>query len=486
MDRLDRVRMPSLKSGGVGARELAKLGKAVACDEHEIRLVLELCAAVGVIEEGFDGWELSEDAEQWRSLPPAERIGALVRAWWDLPFAPSESRDADGKSVAALTARVCQGCRVARQNLLLTIADLGPGRAAARGQLAARAMWRRPFVHVLAQDEDHAFDSIFTEAATLGVLAAGALTPLGSALIAGDEASVRDLLAAALPASNDSALFGADLTVVVTGAPAAAVSRLLDASADRESRGGATVWRFTQASIRRALDEGHTAHGLEEALAGIATGQLPQALRYLIGDVGRRHGNLTVGAAVSVVRSEDEALLKQAVGDRALRKLGLRLIAPTVLGADADPATVLTALRGAGYLPMPEGGATAPSREQPRAFPARSRAARPAPARSDPHELATRLLAPPAAKATSASRTELALSGANRALSASEIRMLAHAVDSSSSVAIAYRSSSGNTTRRVISAPELDGDVILAWCELRADERWFRVERIQAVFPAGA
>jgi len=500
VDGLARTGLSALKSGGVGARELGRLAKSLGCEDGELRLALELCAAVGLVGNSGGQWRLSVEAERWRSMPPADRVSALLASWWQLPFTACESRDADGKTVPALKARACRSCAGARSILLKSFADVDG--AADLSEVAGLALWGRPFVHVLAQDANDPFATIFAEATTLGVIAVGALTPLGRALIANDSAALRELLADALPKPNDRALFGADLTVVVTGAPTAEVSRLLDAAADRESRGGATVWRFTPGSIRRGLDEGHDPTGLEAALADIATGALPQALRYLIADIGRRHGSLRVSPAVSVVRSDDETLLQQAVADKALRKLGLRLLAPTVLAADADADAVLAQLRDAGYLPMPDDGrlcrdatdgpATADVGRvasldawRQRKAPAPTRDAQPpVQADADPAELAALLLAHPTGPATT-SKTEALLAGRCRSLSATEIRMLAHALDQRGSVDIDYRAQSGSRTRRTISRPELTGDTILAWCGLRQDERWFRLNRIQAVLPSG-
>jgi len=494
LDRLARTSLPALKSGGVGARELAKLGKAMGGEEAEIRLVLELCAAVDVIEIEAGRWQLSSQAESWRSSQPADRVAAMLIAWWNLPSAATRSRDRDGKTTPALAAARCVGCLLARQNLFHCMAELGEHQAGDPSELARRALWLRPFVHVLSQDARQPFGSVFTEANTLGVVALGALTELGRALVTGQQEGVRKLLVDALPAANDRALFGPDLTVVVTGAPTWEVSRLLDAAADRESRGGATVWRFTPGSIRRALDEGSSAASLEDGLAAIATGELPQSLRYLIGDVGRRHGGLKVASVVSIVRSDDEALLRQVAADRALRKLGLRLLAPTVLGADVDGDTVLATLRTAGYLPVPDADSTTAGPSQPgqvktwleteRLAPVvqlRPRTNRQIQARVDPDTLAARLLAQPIGQSVASSPTERQLSAAARRLSASEIQILVHAVEHGTPVVIDYQSQSGNMTHREITPRELSGSTILAWCGFRGDERWFRVDRIHSV-----
>ncbi|MEO8889412.1 MAG: hypothetical protein ABI301_01325, partial [Jatrophihabitantaceae bacterium] len=199
VDRLARSALATLKSGGVGARELAKLAKALGCTDTEVRLGLELLAASGVIERRDGLYGLSEQAEQWRSGLPADRVAALLASWWRLPYAATHSRDGDGKVRPALKPDACVACLIARQNLLETMAELAPSGSAPPGQLAARALWRRPFVHVLVDDRDVPFGSTLAEATMLGVVASGALTPLGRALIAGQGGTVHDLLTAMLP-----------------------------------------------------------------------------------------------------------------------------------------------------------------------------------------------------------------------------------------------------------------------------------------------
>jgi hypothetical protein len=73
------------------------------------------------------------------------------------------------------------------------------------------------------------------------------------------------------------------------------------------------------------------------------------------------------------VRSEDEALLAEALGDRRLAVLSLRRLAPTVLATPHHVARVLGALREAGYAPVPEdaSGAVVLTRPKARRAPAR-------------------------------------------------------------------------------------------------------------------
>jgi hypothetical protein len=67
--------------------------------------------------------------------------------------------------------------------------------------------------------------------------------------------------------------------------------------ADVESTGAATTYRFTENSIRRALDQGQSANDIIEFLAALSKTPLPQPLTYLIEDVARKHGVLRVGVA---------------------------------------------------------------------------------------------------------------------------------------------------------------------------------------------
>src|SRR5439155_21948492 len=143
----------------------------------------------------------------------------------------------------------------------------------------------------------------------------------------------------------------ADLTAVVGGTPAAELAALLDAAADIETRRTAYVWRFSPASVRRALDTGHTATTLLADLKAVATGTLPQPLECLITDVARRHGTVRASTVACCLRSDDTALLAEIAADRRLRTLGLRQLAPTVLAADTDLSDTLAALRKAGYAP---------------------------------------------------------------------------------------------------------------------------------------
>ncbi|MCF4138961.1 helicase-associated domain-containing protein [Streptomyces sp. Tue 6430] len=196
-------------------------------------------------------------------------------------------------------------------------------------------------------------------AADTAAAADAAVTPLAPAPLpaaeqaAASAAAVR-LLAPLLPEPLDHVLLQADLTAVAPGPLHRPLADMLGVLADVESKGGATVYRFTPGSVRRALDAGRTASDLHAFLAEHSRTPVPQPLAYLIDDVARRHGHLRVGAASAYVRCDDDAMLNEILADKRADALRLRRLAPTVLAAEAAPAALLDGLRAMGFAPAAE------------------------------------------------------------------------------------------------------------------------------------
>jgi hypothetical protein len=459
-----------LKSGGVGARELKRLAKSAGCGESRVRLWLELGYAAGLL--GIaEARVLPTDAyDKWCAAGPAGQLQPLLRAWSRLPAAPllPEPGPALVRDAAGLDA-----CDL-RTALLEALAELPDGQGATDG-LADVLGWRSP---LLADPDTPLLDALWQEARLIGAVAHGALTPLGRALVDADA----DLDGAAhelLPPPVSEALFQNDLTVVVPGAPAAALAGLLDDAATRESRGGATTWRFSAASVRAALDAGRTPEALLAALRCAAVGgALPQVLEYLVADVARQHGRLRVREVGCVLHADDPALVAEVAGARALRPLGLTVLAPTVLASAQPLAETLAALRSAGYAPIGEdtSGTAVVERPVRRRAPAPRRPA-PRPTTVKPAEVAAHLLAPPV---SALYRVQVAAPQ----LGDGEQRLLADAVDGGVAVTIGYTDAQGGVSRRVIEPLDLDGLMLSAWCRLRDDERMFLLDRIDSVTPA--
>ena len=362
------------KSGGLAIREIKRLAKAAGAGEPYTRLLLDLVLAADLIAltrtpSGITALPTSA-YDDWLTRPPGERLAPVLTAWSALWAVPTHTPF--GETPTALVRGQDRYAPALRYALLAALAEVPPGAGAPlpplpaereqrdgeqRSQLSALlrvASWHRPLA-LLDQPmtEDRAAHTLH-EAAFLGLVAHGTLTPLGRALLA-DPRTVDEQLRDLLPPLLDQAHFQADLTAVVPGRPAAGLAALLASSADRESEGHAVTWRFTPTSVRRALDTGRTAATLlDDLTAASATGALPQPLSYLIQDTARAHGRMRVLPAASCIRSDDEALVRELAAHRALRSLELRTVAPTVLVSGRPPSATLEALREAGYAPTLE------------------------------------------------------------------------------------------------------------------------------------
>ncbi|MGW2525349.1 helicase-associated domain-containing protein [Streptomyces sp. NPDC001617] len=498
-----------LKSGGIGARELARIGKAAQADDAVVRLALETAYAAGLLGQDGDRVAPTDAYDTWAQQEPPDQFAVLLQAWRDLPLTPTQARDGDNKTLPALAGvPPCNGCVQARHGLLDAAAQLPAGQGTTvTSDLGPLITWHRPLSHS-SPPNGTPCAIVIREAEILGVLARGALSAFGIHLRVGDTEELGIECRRLLPAATATARIGADLTAVVTGAPSARLASLLDSVADRETGGTASVWRFSAGSIRRALDAGRVPDAIAADLAAIATGPLPQPLSYLITDTARGHGRVRAAPAACVIHGDEPALLAELAAHRKLAKLGLRQLAPTVLVSRSPLDTTVAALRAEGYAPVAETADGTVRIEKSR--PQRAAAPVPAPRRTsargngrivaagvakaaaaaDPGILAAQLLkAPPTPPepapfdggAAFATDTEEIVSGWAKHLPYSDVRQLAHAIDTGEPITVEYVAASGNRTMRTLSRLMLDPPYLEAWCHLRDDERVFTLSRIHSV-----
>ncbi|WP_030380131.1 MULTISPECIES: helicase-associated domain-containing protein [unclassified Streptomyces] len=378
-----------LRAGGLSVRDLKRTAVTLDVSEPVAAFWLELAYAAGLLAsdgEADERYAPTPAYDDWLRLPAAERWTLLVTAWLSATRTAGlvGGRDAKDRSLAALGPGLDRSVAPeVRQRVLALLAGLPVGAAPDPDSLLARLAWERPSRGDRAGADDlraRLARWTLTEAEQLGVTGRGALSAHGRALLA-PAGSVADagasgersaaaagtpaersaaaagaarLLAPLLPEPLDHVLLQADLTAVAPGPLQRPLADVLGVLADVESKGGATVYRFTPASVRRALDAGRTASDLHAFLAEHSRTPVPQPLAYLIDDVARRHGQLRVGAASAYVRCDDDALLREILADKRSAGLRLRALAPTVLASAVDPAALLEGLRAMGYAPAAE------------------------------------------------------------------------------------------------------------------------------------
>lgn len=409
----------TLRTGGVGMRELRRLtvargaaAKPGDADVGETGWLLELAAAAGLIDLDVDSdrWAASRLARRWLQAPRHRRHQLLVSAWLLAPRSPLLVRGPHptARPAPALTAERQRGDATTLRMRLLVAAgrltgeasadssgssgsssdgaaekppqlyalrlpdDAEPAADALTGPLLERLAWEAP---VPTDRVSGVLPPMVREAERLGLLAAGALSSFGRALLDGlaadaapddpgalarGAAALADRLAESLPPLVEQVHLQSDLTAVPLGAPTPELAARLDQLAEKETRGGAPTYRFTAASLQRGLSAGWTAADIRAFLAAHATAEPPSSLTTLIDDAARTWRGVRIGAAASwLLESDPEA--RQALLDHPdLRRLGLRPLTEEVLVCDASPAELSRALKGVGVAAVDDDAPAAP------------------------------------------------------------------------------------------------------------------------------
>lgn len=491
-----------LKAGGMGIREVRRAAKAIDRPETEAAQLVELASVAGLARADFGADRALPTAayDEWLALETPARWALLATAWLDaeLHLSLAGAIGPKAKPIAPLLYRAPERDASRRRRLVLDVVGLVPaGEAAAPAAVRDQIEWESPSAWAGGPAAPPTLIAwTLAEAEMLGVCALGALSTAGRALIAGRPEEAAEILARMVPPAVDQFVIQADLTAVIAGEPAPAVRADLDLMADVESKGAATVYRFSEQSLRRAFDSGRTAADVLGFLEGRATRGVPQPLVYLVNDMGRRFGNVRVGAVTTYVRSDDPALLAEVLQARTTAKLRLRSIAPTVLVSDADAATVTSTLQAAGYLPAREsaGGGLLLSRPATHRLPANRfpaptpapapdlaavvAALRRAPVAADPHPLAPAPtpMAPPQPSLLDPPRPTAIVKGTY------EIALLVEqACDEFWLLRLSYLGSNGRGTELTVEPTEVEGRRLYANCFPRGNEKEFVIDRIEWV-----
>lgn len=359
-----------LRAGGLSVRELKRAANALDVSEPIAAFWIELAYGAGLL--ATDGatderYAPTPASDEWLDLSAEDRWTHLATAWLAATRTPGlvGGQDAKGRALSALGPELDRSAAPdVRRRVLALLAELPPGTAPDAGTLLRRLRWERPLrgggtPSATGPTEGTDLRSrlalwTLNEAELLGITGRGALSAQARALLDEGPDAAAARLAPLIPEPLDHVLLQADLTAVAPGPLERPLAETLSVLADVESKGGATVYRFTPGSVRRALDAGQAAADLHAFLAAHSRTPVPQPLSYLIDDVARRHGHLRIGSASAYVRCDDEAVLNEILADRRSTGLRLRRLAPTVLASQSDPGSLLEALRDMGYAPAAE------------------------------------------------------------------------------------------------------------------------------------
>ncbi|WP_311215060.1 MULTISPECIES: helicase-associated domain-containing protein [unclassified Arthrobacter] len=363
--------LATLRSGGVGVRELRRLAESIRMGVHETAVLLELCAMAGLLRLDVDSstW-IQPPSLEWLNLPRQEQWLWLVNAWLASERAPSlvgqpltgpassaSHQGAAGTTINALSAEAQRpDAPVVRRRVLEILHELTAEAAAPDGKapvldaraVLQRAEWSQPR---MSRRFSSLVRGILEEATLLGLMGSGALTQLGAAIADAQPEQAMTILGEHLPAAVNHILLQADLTAVAPGYLAPELSETLLLMADAEGQGPASIYRFSAATIRRALDAGQDAESLLAFLREHSATEVPQPLAYLVQDTASRHGRLRIGTSASFIQSDDETAITDLLREARTSALSLVRIAPTVLTSSASPRETARVLRELGLSP---------------------------------------------------------------------------------------------------------------------------------------
>ena len=482
----------ALRSGGVGVRDLKSAAGHLHVDEPTAALLVEVAAAasllaLGTDEDGDQAWLPTDAYDRWCAQPVEDRWVTLAAAWLATSRLPGlvGTRDRAGKTRNALAPEMSSIFSAETRRMALEVlAGLPPDEVLAAGtgvpSVARRVAWLRPRRPGSRADQ---VGWAMAEAAHLGLTGLNGLSTAGRALLADDGSAVA-ALAPLLPQPVDHVLIQADLTAVAPGPLEAALARRLQLVADIESRGGATVYRFTPGSVRRALDVGWSAAEVHDFVASISRTDVPQPLSYLIEDSARTFGTLRVGHAEAFIRADDETALSELLHQPGAETLGLRRIAPTVLVSSTPLDVLLPRLRDLGASPVVE------------AMDGTVRVARPDQRRARTPKEPRGLHLRAARETAHVSQVVTAIRAGDRVASSrpadpdarltpsGSLAALRDAVEAGTTVLIGYVDNQGASTERVVDPVKVEGGWLTAYDHRSDDTRTFAVHRITAVRPA--
>jgi Helicase conserved C-terminal domain len=471
---------PMLRSGGLGVRDVRRTARLLELDEAAVALLAEVTVAAGLItwtDEGAGAplWLPTVAADSWLAAPPQRRWARLALAWLELPRLPglASTRDDRDRPLAVLSDELrAPRAPAQRRRILEVIAELPAGRGVQRTEdLAAVLSWRTPRQDSRRRDE--VVGRTVQEATTLGVLALGAASSPGRALLREGAKAAAAVLHAALPEPVNHVMVQADRTVVAPGPLEPELAREVGLVADVESAGGATVYRVTEATVRRALDAGRSAADLHELFRTRSATPVPQSVSYLIDDVARRHGRLRGGAAAAFLRCDDVVLLTELLAHPVAARCRLRRLAPTVLVSPVPLAALLDEVRGAGFFPVAEGpdGQVIDLRAGARRARVRTQAPHRAvaPPTLSAAQLAALVAGVRAGDAAATTRRPAVVTGA--VSTADTLEVLQGAAHAGSNVCIGYVNSHGVASKRIVQPVSIGGGVLEGFDHSAPDTR---------------
>ncbi len=324
---LGREGARELQKGGLALPAAKRLSEALAVESGAVPAILAVAGRAGLAAVADGVWLPTAEAAAWQHATTPDRWRALASAWVG-------SLPGDLSTLFAARSRSSWD-----DGLRAHIAWLYPASPAEALERVAERV---------------------AEAELLGITARRLPSSAGTALLESGPAAATEAMIAHFPAEVSKVYLQHDLTVISPGPLAPEVESRLRTMADLESRALASTFRFSAASVDRAVTAGESAASIHAFLAAVSLTGVPQPLDYLIAEAVARHGRVRVRAADDghgLVRSDDAMLLGTIAVDQSLSSLRLLRVDDTTLSSRFPRDVVFWALSDARYPVVAENAA---------------------------------------------------------------------------------------------------------------------------------
>lgn len=321
---LEQHRVRVVGKSGVGLPDVKRLANHLRKPQEDARLCYELAIALQLLASHLDSWQLTPLSQEWITSSVSNRWVLATRYW--LVSLGEKSQFQLGK--------LLQG--ESPINLRTTLAQMYP--------LADKSVGG----HMV---------SLAAQAEALGLSVHSQASPLLKLVLNGDWANAVDELEVNLPATQESIIVQADLSLITPGPLPTKTELLLRTFAQVEQVSVASMYRLSALSLSHGLECGLTAEEITKTLVDLSKKPLPQPVEYLIAEAKTRFGRLTLVEAIGaeakcLVKSPDGLLLTEILNDVRLKPFALYPFSAGALASRFDSNVLYFGLRELGYVPI--------------------------------------------------------------------------------------------------------------------------------------
>ena len=304
---------------GIGLADVKRLAALTGKEFDFIRGAFDLAVTSNLVQGVDERWQLTTEAKAWLELETADRWISLSNCLLGL-----------------LDANACQEIAV----------------GIAGGERLPEACANTFPLDKLGENSNVA--RFVRLAEVLGLTVDGFAASWCQALLRGQVAEAKAALESHLPPISGRIIVQADLSVIALGPLATRDERALRLLVETEQSSLASRYRLTQLSISHALECGVSADSIRQTLTKLSGNTLPQPVEYLIADVAKKLGRISVienpQTGGAFILSAEPALLTELVNDSRLKPYALTRTDSESLSTRFSPEVIYFGLREIGHL----------------------------------------------------------------------------------------------------------------------------------------